>query len=85
VTFCESLYIVLCSSAHESRPLGRCTESIVRDIEAIYVLVQEQSRDVMRGSHAYLINLVRRSSSRLSSFKSRLHVASVQPQCRPQT
>jgi hypothetical protein len=61
--------------------------SAVSDIEVIYVLLQEQSRDGMRGRRAYLTNLVRRTISSLSSFKSpvRVLVPTVQPQCHPQT
>jgi hypothetical protein len=59
----------------------------VSDLQAIYVLVQEQSRDGMRGRRAYLTNLLRRTISSVSSFKSpaRVLVPTVQSQCHPQT
>jgi hypothetical protein len=49
---------------------GGFMRSTVSDTQTIYVLVQEQSRDGMRGRHAYLIDSDRRDYSCILSFKS---------------
>jgi hypothetical protein len=61
--------------------------SIVSDIQTIYVLVQEQSRDGMRGRRAYLIYLVRRrfSSHIVFQVSCTSTCSTIQPQCHPQT